>query len=76
MPKKRASFKVEHDFTGMRDEKSLSKKGWDGRQKALGVPVDADVLEMHEIVFLEHFKSLGQHYEWIPRDTLGAQIDE
>lgn len=63
MPKKRASFKVEHDFTGMRDEKSLSKKGWDGRQKALGVPVDADVLEMHEIVFLEHFKSLGQHYE-------------
>lgn len=71
MPKKRASFKVEHDFTGMRDEKSLSKKGWDGRQKALGVPVDADVLEMHEIVFLEHFKSLGQHYEWIPRDTLG-----
>lgn len=43
----------------------------DGRQKALGVPVDADVLEMHEIVFLEHFKSLGQHYEWIPRDTLG-----
>ncbi|MBF9694105.1 hypothetical protein [Bifidobacterium dentium] len=70
-PKKRAPFSVERDFTGMRKEKSLSKKGWDGRQKALGISVDSDVLEMHEIVFLEHFKSLGQHYEWIPRDTLG-----
>ena len=34
MPKKRASFKVEHDFTGMRDEKSLSKKdGMEGRRR-------------------------------------------
>ena len=24
---------------------------------------------MHEIVFLERFKALGNHYQWIPRDV-------
>ena len=48
---------------------SLSKKAWDTRQKKLGIPLACDVLEMHEIVFLERFKALGNHYEWIPRDV-------
>lgn len=68
-PKKnRASFSLEKAFTGMRGERSLSKRAWDKRQKALGIPLDWDVLEMHEITFMERFASLGNHYEWIPKD--------
>lgn len=70
LPKQRTAFHIERGFTGMRNESSLSKKGWDNRQKALGIPLDLDVLEMHEIVFAERFKKAGQHFNWIPRDVV------
>lgn len=69
IPKKnRTSFTLESRFTGMKGERSLSKRAWDKRQKALGIPLDWDTLEMHEITFMETFKASGQHFEWIPKD--------
>lgn len=66
--KNRSSWTIEKSFTGMRNEKSISRRAWDRRQRALGIPTDWDVLEMHEIVFMEKFKASGQHYDWIPKD--------
>lgn len=68
-PKIRAPFSTEMRFTGMKGQSGVSDAEWDRRQEALGIPIDLDVLEMHEIVFMEHFKNdWGQHFVWIPKD--------
>ena len=69
--KTRASFSIESGFTGMRDETDMSRERWDARQTAIGIPPDVDVLEMHEIVFMERFVASGQHFKWIPKDETG-----
>lgn len=66
--KQRASWEVEKAFTSMNGEKSLSRRAWNRRQRAIGIPTDWDVLEMHEIVFMERFAAAGQHFKWIPKD--------
>ncbi len=66
--KNRSSWTIEKSFTGMRNEKSTSRRRTDRRQRALGIPTDWDVLEMHEIVFMEKVQASGQHYDWIPKD--------
>lgn len=68
-PKIRAPFSTEMRFTGMKGQSGVSDAEWDRRQEALGIPIDLDVLEMHEIVFMERFKNdWGQHFVWIPKD--------
>ena len=67
--KGRTRWSLEKRILSMRGVPSLSKKAWDTRQRKLGIPLACDVLEMHEIVFLERFKALGNHYQWIPRDV-------
>lgn len=53
----------------MRDEPDVGDARWDARQEALGIPSSVDILEMHEIVFMEHFtRDLSQHFVWIPKD--------
>lgn len=69
--KKRSAWEKEKDFVGMKGVASADSSVWDKRQKAIGIPADVDVLEMHEIVFMEKFKALGQHFEWIPKDEKG-----
>lgn len=66
--KKRAAYDIEKRILSMRGEPRLPNKAWDERQTALGIPISTDALEMHEIVFLERFRALGNHYEWIPKD--------
>ncbi|WP_129966932.1 hypothetical protein, partial [Bifidobacterium pseudolongum] len=66
-PKKRSSWKTQRVFSNMRSEQSLSRKAWNKRQSALGIPVGFDELEMHEIVTMERFKAEGNHFKWIPR---------
>lgn len=68
MPKNRSAFDIERKFSGMRDQNNVSEAEWDARQEALGIPVRYDILEPHEIVFMERFKALGYHFEWIPKD--------
>lgn len=43
---------------------------WRERQIALGIPLESDRLETHEIEFLERFVALGNQFSWIPRDAL------
>lgn len=74
--KKRAGWSIEKNILSMRGERSLSKKAWDARQKKLGIPLSKDVLEMHEIVFLERFKALGNKYEWILKDPDGRPTND
>lgn len=59
------------------EERILSLRGcgdvtdeeWRRRQEAVGVPGSVEALYPQEIVFLERFENLGNHVEWIPRDT-------
>lgn len=59
------------------EERILSLRGcgdvtdeeWRRRQEAVGVPGSVEALYPQEIVFLEKFENLGNHVEWIPRDT-------
>lgn len=76
--KTRTRYDLERSFTGMRGVADVGPDGWDTRQEAVGIPVALDVLEIHEIVFMERFVyDLGQHFVWIPRDekTLGTTND-
>lgn len=76
--KTRTCYDLEKSFTGMRDVADVGPAGWDARQEALGIPVDVDVLEIHEIVFMERFThELGQHFVWIAKDekSLGSTND-
>ncbi len=67
--KQRTRFDFERTFTGMRGLIRTGNDEWDIRQAALGIPPATDVLEMHEIVFMERFVTdLGQHFQWIPKD--------
>ncbi len=62
------------------EERLLSMKGlaavsdaeWYRRQELAGVAHSIDTLYPHEIVFLERFKELGNHIEWISRDLKAA----
>lgn len=74
--RRRASWQLEKRLLSMKGQASISKKGWDARQKKLGIPISHDVLEMHEIVFLERFSSLGNHYQWIPKDRNGKPTND
>ena len=69
--KRRASFADETLFIGMRGQEPNSLSDWNKRQEAVGIPMEWDVLEMHEIVFAERFKKLGHRFEWIPKDEVG-----
>ena len=74
--KRRTRWSLERRILSMHGVPSLSKKAWDTRQKKLGIPLACDVLEMHEIVFLERFKALGNHFEWIPKATDGTPTND
>lgn len=71
--RKRANWDKEQSILSMRDEHNLLQEDWDRRQLQLGIPPDEDVLEMHEIVFLERFIELGNHCIWIAKQTKNHQ---
>lgn len=62
----------ERRILSLRGSLDASDAEWYARQEAVGVPHDVDTLYMHEIVFLERFTKLGNHFAWIPRDTSTA----
>lgn len=64
----RTAWKDERRILSLQNEKPHPQSVWDARQRKLGIPTSKDVLEMHEIVFLERFAKLGNHYRWIPKD--------
>ena len=51
----------------MKGETKGTAESWYRRQLAVGVDPSREILERHEIVFLEKFQKLGEEYEWIPK---------
>ena len=51
----------------MKGEPKGTAESWYRRQLAVGVDPSREILERHEIVFLEKFQKLGEEYEWIPK---------
>lgn len=47
-----------------------TKARWKARQDALGIDFKGEILEPHEVRFVERFLAAGHTLDWIPRDTL------
>lgn len=60
----------------MRGQQKGTKRSWDERQKRLGIPPSIEVLECHEIVFLERFAKLGETFKWIPKSDVGKSTND
>lgn len=60
-------WEEEHKLLSMKNERKGTRLEWIKRQENVGVPISKEVLELHEIVFLERFRNAGQTYEWIPK---------
>lgn len=59
----------ENRILSLRGCGDVTDEEWRRRQEAVGVPGSVEALYPQEIVFLEKFENLGNHVEWIPRDT-------
>ena len=53
-----------------------TKQTWDDRQKRLGIQPSIEVLECHEIVFLERFAKLGETFKWISKSDVGKSTND
>lgn len=60
----------------MRGQQKGTKQSWDDRQKRLGIQPSIEVLECHEIVFLERFAKLGETFKWIPKSDVGKSTND
>ena len=60
----------------MKGETKGTAESWYRRQLAVGVDPSREILERHEIVFLEKFQKLGEEYEWIPKSHDGKPSND
>ena len=60
----------------MKGEPKGTAESWYRRQLAVGVDPSREILERHEIVFLEKFQKLGEEYEWIPKSHDGKPSND
>lgn len=70
------SWENSKKLLSMRGQSKGTLASWQKRQIAVGVPLKKEILEYHEIVFLEKFKQLGYTYEWIPKSSVGQSTND
>lgn len=51
-------------------DKDAHKAYWKARQDALAVDFKGEILEAHEVRFVERFMDAGERLEWIAKDTV------